>query len=302
MTDLLQNDGSMLSGVELAVVFDANGEKQRIGIIAGGGRLPAAVARAAHDQEHQVFLVGLTGNADPSVEQFPHAYVHLGQLGRMLRTLRGEKCRSIVLVGSVRRPNLWRVKADLGFIRRLPRLVRILRGGDDAVLRKVGRFFEAEGFRVLAAHEIAPELLAPGGSFSRAVPTAEATHDIETGVALLAALGPFDVGQAVVVRDGYVLAVEAAEGTDAMLARCASLPAARRKGRRGVLIKAPKPGQDLRFDLPTIGPRTVALVADAGLAGIAVTAGRVLIADQEQLVDKADREGIFLIGAAAGKS
>jgi DUF1009 family protein len=190
------------------------------------------------------------------------------------------------------------LKIDLGFVRHSIRLIRLLKGGDDSVLRGVARFFEEQGFKVRAAHEIAPHLLAPKGIFSTAQPDGQALDDIKLGIRVVQTLGAFDIGQAAVVARGYVLAVEAAEGTDAMLRRCRELNNWGFKVRKGVLIKAPKPGQDLRLDLPAIGPRTVELVAEAGLAGIAVAAGNVLLAEQEELVEKAAKFGLFLCGVA----
>jgi DUF1009 family protein len=272
----------------------------RIGIIAGAGSLPLALAKALSEKGYKPFILALVGNADSSIEQFPHAPVHIGQIGRMVRLLRREGCDSIVLVGSLKRPNLFRIKIDAGFVRLLPRLIRLMRGGDDSMLRGIARFFEEQGFQVRAAHEFAPRLLAPNGVFSRISPSDAALDDIALGFEVVEALGAFDIGQAAVVSSKYVLAVEAAEGTDAMLKRCRDLSRGGFSGRKGVLVKAPKPGQDQRFDLPAIGPRTVEFAFEAGLAGIAVAAGSVLLAEQELLVEKADRLGLFLYGVSKG--
>jgi UDP-2,3-diacylglucosamine hydrolase len=169
------------------------------------------------------------------------------------------------------------------------------------VLRGVARFFEAHGFEVLAAHEVAPRLLAPAGSFSKLRPDPQDLDDIALGFRVTHALGLFDIGQAAIVARNYVLAVEAAEGTDAMLRRCRDLNRWGFGARKGVLVKGPKPSQDLRLDLPAIGPNTVELAAEAGLAGIAVEAGSVLVAELEELVEKADKAGLFLYGAATGE-
>ncbi len=273
----------------------------KIGIIAGGGSLPLAVAEAAQQNGCSPFIIGLLGNAAPEIERFPHAYAHIGQVGLMLRTLRRESCKQVVFVGSLRRPNLFRLKIDAGFLRHLPQLLRLFKGGDDTVLRGVARFFEARGFEVLAAHEVAPRLLAPLGAFSAMAPDAQAIDDIKLGFRVARSLGSFDIGQAAVVARQYVLAVEAAEGTDAMLRRCRDLNNWGFKARKGVLVKAPKPGQDLRLDLPAIGPRTVELASDAGLAGVAVAAGAVLLAEQQELVEKADKLGLFLYGASSAE-
>ncbi|MGO8952457.1 MAG: LpxI family protein [Rhodomicrobium sp.] len=291
--------GGSQDGSEGVSLGEANaGTKPRIGIVAGSGALPVAVAEDASRAGYNPFIAGLTGNAGTGIERFPHAYVHIGQVGRMLRILRSEGCNRLVFVGGLRRPNLFRIKIDAGFVRYLPQLLRLLKGGDDTVLRGVARFFEDQGFEVLAAHEVAPRLLAPQGTFSNLTPRPEDLDDIRLGFKVTHALGLFDIGQAAVVARNYVLAVEAAEGTDAMLLRCRALNSWGYTARKGVLVKGPKPGQDLRLDLPAIGPRTVELAAEAGLAGIAVEAGAVLLAGLEELVEKANKSGLFLYGVS----
>ncbi len=285
-----------------SIARTGQGVSSRIGIIAGSGALPIAVAADAHDAGRNPFIVALAGNAGPAIERFPHAYVHIGQIGRMLRILRREGCTQLVFAGGLRRPNLFRIRIDGGFVRYLPQLLRLLKGGDDTVLRGVAHFFEDRGFEVLAAHEVAPRLLAPEGVFSRLSPGAEDMDDIRLGFKVTHELGLFDIGQAAAVARSYVLAVEAAEGTDAMLSRCRDLNSWGHKARKGVLVKRPKPGQDRRLDLPAIGPRTVELAAEAGLAGIAVEAGAVLLADVEELVEKANKSGLFLYGVSAAEA
>ncbi|MGO9487318.1 MAG: LpxI family protein [Rhodomicrobium sp.] len=275
----------------------------RIGIIAGAGSLPSAVAEDAKGAGQDPFIVGLAGIADAGIECFPHVYVRIGQVGRALRILRREGCTRLVFVGGLRRPNLFRIGIDIGFIRHLPELLRLfLGGGDDTVLRGVARFFEGRGFEVLAVHEVAPRLLAPEGSFSNRLPDAEDLEDIKLGFRVAQGLGHFDIGQAAVVARSYVLAVEAAEGTDAMLRRCSGLNRWGVTSRKGVLVKRPKPRQDRRLDLPAIGPQTVELAAEAGLAGIAVEAGAVLLAGADELVEKANKSGLFLYGAAPSEA
>lgn len=281
---------------------DTAGASGRIGIVAGAGSLPAAVAEDAKAAGGDPFIVGLAGDAAPSIERFPHAYVHIGQTGRLLHILRREGCTRLVFLGGLRRPNLFRIRIDAGFIRHLPQLLRLLKGGDDAVLRGVARFFERQGFEILAAHEVAPRLLAPEGAFARLLPRAQDLEDMKLGFRVAHGLGAFDIGQAAVVARGYVLAVEAAEGTDAMLRRCRELNNWAYGTRQGVLVKRPKPGQDRRFDLPGIGPQTVELAAEAGLAGIAVEAGGVLLADVEELVRKANAAGLFLHGVPGAEA
>ncbi len=271
----------------------------RLGIVAGAGSLPAAIAEEAKAAGGDPFILGFAGSAEPSIERFPHAYANIGQAGRILSTLRREGCTRLVFIGALRRPNLFRIRIDAGLIRHLPQLLGLLKGGDDTALRGAGRFFEAQGFEIVGAHEIAPRLLAPEGSFSRLLPRVQDLEDIKQGFKVAHGLGVFDIGQAAVVSHGYVLAVEAAEGTDSMLRRCAGLNGWGYSARKGVLVKRPKPGQDRRFDLPGIGPQTVELAAEAGLAGIAVEAGSVLLAEVDELVSRANERGLFLYGVPA---
>jgi UDP-2,3-diacylglucosamine hydrolase len=271
----------------------------RIGIVAGAGSLPAAIAEEARAAGGDPFILGLAGSAEASIERFPHAYAHIGQAGRILSTLKREGCKRLVFIGGLRRPNLFRIRIDAGFVRHLPALLRMLKGGDDTTLRRVARFFETQGFEIVGAHEVAPRLLAPEGAFSRLLPRVQDLEDIKLGFRVAQGLGAFDIGQAAVVAHGYVLAVEAAEGTDAMLRRCGELNGWGYSARKGVLVKRPKPGQDRRFDLPGIGPQTVELAAEAGLAGIAVEAGAVLLAEVDELVRRANERGLFLYGVKA---
>ena len=269
-----------------------------LAIICGAGSLPFAVAEAARRQGRSVVLFALRGWADPvRVESYTHHWVRFGQLGRFCRTARRGGCRDVVFIGSVVRPSLWQLWPDPATMRLMPRIIRMFRGGDDHLMSGVMKIFEDHGFRPVGAHEVAPEILVPEGAVGRLQPSERDHSDIALGLALLRAIGQFDVGQAAIVAGGHVLAVEAAEGTDEMLAQVAEL---RRKGRirstGGVLVKAPKPGQDRRIDLPTVGPQTIAGAARAGLAGIAVVAGEVIMAEPGRVTQAADRERIFIFG------
>jgi DUF1009 family protein len=241
-----------------------------------------------------VFVVALEGFADPSlIAGFPHQTARLGAAGRIIELLRQHHCRDIVLVGPVRRPSLLHLRPDGEGARLLARIGRAAFAGDDGFLAAIVRVLGEEGFRVLGAHEVLTEAVGPRGLLSQAVPDAEATADIARAVAVVRALGAVDVGQGCVVQQGIVLAVEAIEGTDAMLARAAGL---RRPGPGGVLVKLVKPGQDRRADLPTIGPRTIDAAAAAGLRGIAFEAGGTLFTDRAACIAHADATGLFLLG------
>ena len=273
-----------------------------LAIICGGGALPFAVADAVMRRGRSVVLFPVRGWVDPqAVARYPHHFIEIGRYGRFHRQATAAGCRDVVMIGAALRPALRDIRFDWQALRELPSVIKMFRGGDNHLLSILARLFEKRGFRFLGAHEVAPEILMPPGAIGRREPSPRDRADIARGVALLSAIGPFDVGQAVVVADNYVLAVEAAEGTDRMLARIAELRSAGRVRSTmgtGVLVKMPKPAQDRRFDLPAIGPSTVAGTARAGLAGIAVMAGAAIIAEPAEVGAAADRAGIFVIGIA----
>jgi DUF1009 family protein len=271
-----------------------------LGLICGAGAVPFAVADAVARRGRPVVLFPLRGWADAkAVEAYPHHWIALGQFGRFCRLAHAERCHDLVLVGGLVRPSLAQLRLDWGTLRQMPLIIRSFRGGDDHLLSGMGRMFEGAGFRLVGAHEAAPEITATAGALGRIAPVAAMAEDIACGFALIAAMSAFDVGQAAVVSGRRVLAVEAAEGTDAMLERVAAMRESRRitlPAGAGVLVKAPKCRQDRRFDLPSIGPGTVARAAAAGLAGIAVVAGATIVAEPQRLVEEADRAGLFVMG------
>ncbi|HEY6433290.1 MAG TPA: UDP-2,3-diacylglucosamine diphosphatase LpxI [Acetobacteraceae bacterium] len=276
-----------------------------LGILAGGGSFPGQVAAAARAAGRAVFLVGLDGFADRAVlAPYPHEFIRMGAAGRILETLHRHGCQELVLVGPVRRPSLLDMRPDAEGARILARVGRAAFAGDDGLLAAVVRVLSEEGFRVIGAHEILGEALAPRGLLTGTAPDALAASDIARAVTVVRALGAVDVGQGCVVQQGIVLAVEASEGTDAMLARC---PGLARPGPGGVLVKLVKPGQDRRADLPTIGPETVRHAAAAGLRGIVFEAEGTLLADRAATLAEAEAAGLFLLGldpdeAAKGNS
>ena len=271
-----------------------------VGIVAGSGVLPFSVAELLQARGIAPFLFAICGFCDPvRVAQYPHHWVALGQVGRLTRLMRSEGCREIVFIGGLVRPALSEIRLDWGTLRAIPAIAAALRGGDDHLLTGVSRIFERHGIRVVGIQDVAPELLMPEGSLTRRTPDAEAVADIAKARDLMRAISLFDVGQGVVVIDGHVVAVEDIEGTDGLLARVARLRAEKRiraKPGRGVLVKMPKAQQDLRFDLPTLGPKTIDGVIAAGLAGIGIVAGRTLVAEVDVMTAKADQAGLFVTG------
>jgi DUF1009 family protein len=268
-----------------------------LAIICGAGTLPFDVADTVLASGRPVVLFALRGWADPErVAAYRHHWGALGQFGWVCRQARAEGCRDIVFIGSLSRPPIWRLRFDWGTLRVLPNVVAAYRGGDNHLLSGLARIFEQEGFRLVGAHEVAPQILVPPGVLSKRQPNAQDRADIGHALQLLDAIGKFDVGQAAVVASNHVLGVEGPEGTDKMLERVAQLRERKVAAAGGVLVKAPKPGQDWRFDLPSIGPRTVEGAARAGLAGIAVVARAGVMAEPQRVAELADRQGIFVAG------
>jgi DUF1009 family protein len=285
-------------------VAPTEGQQSPLALICGGGSLPIAVAEYVSGRGRPVVLFPLRGAAEgTAVERFTHHWVYVGQIGKFQRLARAAGCRDVVFIGAMVRPSIWQVHPDLKGLTCVARMLAALRGGDNHLLSSMGKILEEDGFRLVGAHEVAPEILVPEGTLGRVQASERDRADIAIALDFLRATGPFDVGQAVVVAGKHILAVEAAEGTDQLLARVAELRAngrVRAPAGNGVLIKAPKPGQDLRFDMPSIGPLTVEGVARAGLAGIAVVAGSTIIAEPGQLAAAADHADIFVIGTPPG--
>ncbi len=265
-----------------------------LGILAGGGPLPGQVAAAARAAGRRVFMVGLEGCAEQAVlAPWPHQVIRITNPSRILAALRAFGCQDVVLIGPVRRPSLLGHRPDAESARILARIGRAAFGGDDGLLGAVVRVLGEEGFRVIGAQDVLLEALGPAGLLTRLGPDALALADIRRAAEVVRALGAVDVGQGCVVQQGMVLALEAAEGTDAMLTRCGPLA---RPGPGGVLVKLLKPGQERRTDLPTIGPQTIRGAAAAGLRGVAFEAGSTILAEHGATVAAADAAGLFLLG------
>jgi len=279
-----------------------SGSTRPLAILCGGGGLALEAAKLARQNGREVFLVGIVGSASIDIESFPHIWLKLGELGKLFGALEERKIKDLAILGAVSRPEFADLKLDWGAVKRAAEIARIFRGGDNNLLEGVARIFEREGMTIVGAQDFAPQLLAPTGLIAGRAPDDEVQADIKFGVAMLGALSPFDVGQGAVIARGRVLAIEAAEGTDAMLSRVADMRASRRlkfKGRAGVFVKAPKRGQDMRLDLPTVGLRTLESAARAELAGVAVAAGEVLIAERDHFVAVAEAAGLFVVGWTA---
>ncbi|MCB1509545.1 MAG: UDP-2,3-diacylglucosamine diphosphatase LpxI [Hyphomicrobiaceae bacterium] len=263
-----------------------------IGLLAGGGTIPVSIAQTLTGRGRAVHVVSLIP-VDPALySPATVTTISIGQIGTMLHAFRAHGCRDVMISGSLSRPDLARIRPDLGFFLNLPSILALMRGGDDRLLRRVIRFFEGKGFRVRGMADETPSLLAGEGPLGDVAPSPSMISDATLGLSVIGALGALDMGQAVVVSNGRLVAVEGIEGTDGLLARLEG----RADAIGGVLVKATKPEQERRVDLPTIGPVTVDKAKAAVLAGIAVEAGVTVVAEQGVTCAAADVAGVALWG------
>lgn len=277
---------------------------RKLGLIAGGGTLPVEIAEHCRRSGRPLFVIRLKGFAGPELSPYAGAEVGIAELGKCFKALKRAGCEAVCLVGNVSRPDFAALVPDLRGLAVLPGAISAARKGDDALLRLMIGEFEKEGFAVEGATEVMEDLSLGSGPLGRVTPGADVMADVDRALVVARAIGRLDVGQGAVVCRGLVLAVEAQEGTDAMLARVADLPVALRGqpgASAGVLAKAPKPIQETRVDLPTIGPATVHAAARAGLAGIVGEAGGLLVLERETVIALADQLGLFILGVEPGK-
>lgn len=272
---------------------------RKLGLIAGGGSLPVELAAHCEAAGRSFAVMRLRGFAEPVLARHPGVEVGIGEFGKVFKALRAEGCEVVCFAGNVSRPDFAKLMPDARGVRVLPSLIVAARKGDDALLRRVLDEFEKEGFEIEGAHEVMGEMTLPRGRLGKVSPKPEHMADIDKALVVAREIGRLDVGQGAVVCEGLVLAVEAQEGTDAMLRRVEQLPQAIRgcaERPKGVLAKAPKPIQETKVDLPTIGVATIQRAARAGLAGVVGEAGRLLVVDREAVIACADDLGLFVLG------
>ena len=270
---------------------------KKLGVIAGGGVLPARLLYACDRAGIEPFIVAFEGQTDPGILDGRHYMLaRLGVAGTIINTLKAHEIRDLVFIGTIRRPSLTELRPDLRTIRFFAGMVtRAL--GDDGLLKAIKKELEAEGFHIHGVQSFVQDLIAVGGPVGRHKPSGNQQEDIARGVEALGVMGPLDIGQAIVVQEGIILGVEAIEGTDALIQRCGSL---KRKGHGPILIKMSKPGQDQNLDLPTVGPDTIRFAAEHGFSGIVIEAGNSLLIDPQEVAELADRAGIFVVAIKRG--
>ena len=272
--------------------------QKKLGIIAGGGTLPAQLVKHCQNIGRQFFVLAVEGNALPSLteDNIPHLWIRMGQAGSGLKRLKEENVQELIMIGTIRRPSFKDLIPDLrttAFFAKVGSKAL----GVDGLLRAVIKEIEGDGIKVVGIQEVMPELLAPSGLLTKKKPSKQDLIDIKRGVSAAFELGKLDIGQSVIVQEGMVLGVEGIEGTDELIKRCANY---KRKGSGGVLVKLRKPQQDMRIDLPTIGQRTIDNAKQSGLNGVAIHAGNTLIVDQSELISYANKQGMFVIGIEPG--
>lgn len=270
-----------------------------LGIIAGLGDLPVKVAEAATERGQEVFVLRLKGFEEPKLADYPGMVSGIAEIGKTFKAFKQAGCEQVCFAGNVKRPDFKALKPDLKGISLLPKALAAAKEGDDALLSFLIRVFEDEGFEVIGADEAAGSLKIGAGLFAGTAPSERDLSDLRKAAEIASVIGTHDIGQGAIVANGLVLCVEAQEGTDAMLTRCATLPLQVRgteAARLGVLVKRPKPNQERRIDLPTIGLTTVEKAAAAGLAGIGFEADGALIVNAKAVGERAAALGLFLFG------
>ncbi len=268
-------------------------ENKKIGMIAGGGMMPVEIIKYCNKHGMEIFVIGIEPFAsEEQLKDAPHTFAKIGEAGKMLKTFKKNDVYRIVLAGGIKRPSLKEMIPDWGGMKILAKLA-VKKMSDDGMFRAVMDEIENHGFKVVGIEEVVPEMLFSEGLYGKVKPSAEDMDDIMRGITVAKALGAVDVGQAVVVQEGMVLAVEAIEGTDMMLSRAATV---RKEGKAPVMVKILKPGQDMRVDLPAIGLQTIEQLKKYGIKGIAVEAGGILMIEREAVIKMADESGIFIIG------
>lgn len=268
--------------------------QRKLGIIAGGGSIPKMLIEHCAAQGRDFFVLAIEGNADKALitDEIPHQWIRIGQAGTGFKRFAEEKVQDVIMIGTIKRPGFFDLVPDLRTTAFFAKVgAKAL--GDDGILRALVNEIEAEGMTVRGIHEVMSDLLVKPGILGRHKPDKQALVDIRRGIDVALALGKLDVGQSVVVQQGLVLGVEGIEGTDELIRRCGEY---RRKGDGGVLVKLRKPQQDMRIDLPTIGPRSVSRAQESGLRGIVVHAGNGLIVDEAETIRLADKAGLFIMG------
>ena len=268
-------------------------EITKLGLIAGGGMMPVEIIKYCKQKNIEVFAVGLESFAsEEALKDVPHIFARIGEIGKITKALKQNDVREVVLAGGIKRPSLKELMPDFEGVKLLAKL-SIKKMGDDSLFRAVVAEVEERGFKLVGIEDVVPEMMFSEGLYGKTKPSSEDMDDIKRGIEVAKALGKVDVGQAVVVQEGMVLAVEAVEGTDMMLSRAATV---KKSGKAPIMVKIKKPGQETRVDMPAMGLQTIEQLKKYGMKGIAVESGGILLIEREKVIEMADNAGIFIIG------
>jgi len=270
----------------------------KLGVIAGAGALPGQIIAACRETGREFFVLAFEGSADPDIiGDVPVQWIRMSSLSTALESARREGVSELALVGKIPRPSVMELMRDIRSAKFMAKVGTRMLGDDNILSAVVRELEEAEGFKVIGPETVLENLLATEGPYGRLAPSADELADIRRGLDVVHQLGRLDIGQAAIIQNGFVIGVEGAEGTDRLIQRCAEFVSPDLPG--GVLVKAAKPTQDRRIDLPAVGLSTVEYAVEAGLRGIAVETGRALVVDRADMARAADAAGIFLCGASA---
>ena len=273
----------------------------KVGIIAGDGDFPLEVIRSIKNQKKDVFVIGIKGSASKEIENYPHSWIRMGQIGSAIKILKKNNCRELILIGGVRKPNVWLLFPDFGALKLFFRLIFLSRKGDASILKELIYFLEEDHhFNIIGAEKYISHFLISEGPLSERSLTADNRRDIKLAIKKCHEIGLNDIGQACVVVDGEVIISEDISGTDEMLKKIISNNNDY-KG-RGVLVKMTKPFQDRRVDLPAIGIRTLELINKIGLSGIALESNSAFISEKNKVIEYANKNNLFIYGLNKDKA
>ena len=273
----------------------------KVGIIAGDGDFPLEVIKSIRYQKKDVFVIGVKGSASKKIENYPHSWIRMGQIGSAIKILKKNNCRDLILIGGVRKPNVWLLFPDFGALKLFFRLISLSKKGDASILKELISFLEEDHhFNIIGAEKYISHLLISDGLLSERSLTADNRSDIKLAIKKCHEIGLNDIGQACVVVDGEVILSEDIGGTDEMLKKiiCKNN---NYKG-RGVLVKMTKPFQDRRVDLPAIGIRTLKLINKIGLSGIALESNSAFISEKTKVIEYANSNNLFIYGLSKDKA
>ena len=272
----------------------------KVGLIAGDGSFPLEVAKSISQKNKEIFIIAIKGSASKDIECYPHLWIRIGQIGKAIRALKENNCKELILIGGVKKPNVWLLRPDFGALKLFFKLIILPIKGDASILKTLLNFLEKDNkFKVVGAEKYISYLLMSKGLIAGEKINEQTNVDIDIAVENCKSIGSKDIGQACVVVNGKIIASEDSSGTDKMLRGIISKEI--RFNNEGVLVKLAKPIQDRRVDLPAIGMQTIKLAKEIGLCGIAIEEKSSFISNKERVIKFANKNNIFIFGLSNEK-